>query len=152
MRTTRCTGRHRVGDKDREGKSHGFLILSPPVASLHASHKVRLTSMVYSVVYLAASHPFLPQAPWFLPRWALRFLRIPAGCCLGALPCYSLGLELFPPPRHLLLLHLIQASALISFPDHPVSNQPFLSSHTPHLPLSLLCFSSQHLCIYLFTV
>ena len=60
-----------VGDKDREGKSHGFLILSPPVASLHASHKVRLTSMVYSVLYMGPSHPFLPQAPWFLPHWAL---------------------------------------------------------------------------------
>ena len=46
--------------------------------------------------------------------------------------------------HHLLCLHFIQASALVSFPDHPVSNQDFLSPYTLHLPCfpALLFFTA----------
>lgn len=117
MRPTRGTGRARVGAETRKQLSPP--VSSPPAASVLARHEVGLPCVVYTLLpqASAALGSGLRDSSWPLP-WG------PSLLCPG--------LELFA--RHLLCLHFIRASALVSFPDHPVSNQDSLPSYPLHLP------------------
>lgn len=116
------------GANQRHRKSHGggrdeetavTPVSSPPVASVLARHEVGLPCVGHTLLpqASAALGSGLQESSWLLP-WG------PSLLCPG--------LELFA--RHLLCLHFIRASALVSFPDHPVSNQDSLPSYPLHLP------------------
>ena len=116
------------GANQRHRKSHGggrdeetavTPVSSPPVASVSARHEVGLPCVGHTLLpqASAALGSGLQESSWLLP-WG------PSLLCPG--------LELFA--RHLLCLHFIRASALVSFPDHPVSNQDSLPSYPLHLP------------------
>ena len=63
--------------RGRDGrKQPSFPVSSPPAASFPAPHEVGLPGVVYM---------FLPQASTVLGSGLI--FRIPAGSCLGALPC-----------------------------------------------------------------
>ena len=120
MGTGRCAGR------ERRKETAALPVSSPPAAPLPASGEVGSPAWGTPCSSVPCSSPRLP------PSWALEsvsgFQLAPA---LGPFPATP---RLRPVPHHLLCLHGIQASAVVWFPDHPVSNRDFLSAYTLLLP------------------
>lgn len=115
-------GDNQMRRKSRDGRKQPSLpVSSPPAASLPAPRHGVQRAARYRVPPPGCHRPGLwnlfQDSSWLLP-WG------PSLLCPG--------LDLFP--HHLLCLHFIQASALLWFPDHPVSNQDFLSAYALLLP------------------